>query len=1002
VTLDLFCDLETFSTVPITHGSHAYAEGSEVMLWPYAFDDGPTQVWDVTTGEPMPDDLRAGLSDPKQMTVWHNGAMFDTVVLPHAMGVHLPIERVHDTMVQAYAHALPGSLGQLCEVLQVPSDDAKSKEGKRLIQLFCKPQKFTHRLKRREDERLAEFTARVQAARDSWVGRATRLTHPVEWAEFIEYAKADITAMRECKKRMPMWNYKGFERELWHLDQKINRRGMFLDLDLARGALAAVAQAQIELAERAVVLTDGQVASTTQRNAMLDHIAEQYGVILSDLQMSTVERMHDDPETPAGLRSLLEVRLQASTTSTSKYKTALNAVSRDGRLRGTMQFCGASRTGRIGHRLMQPGNMPRPSLKQPEIERGIEAVKAGCADLVVDNVMQLTSSAIRSVISAPPGKKLTVADLSNIEGRVQSWLASESWKLQAFADFDAGIGPDLYKMAYGKSFGVAPEDVTKDQRQIGKVMELACFGGYTPVVTSNGIKCITSVTREDLVWDGVRWVKHQGLIPRGSQRTINLAGIEVTPGHLIRTKGTWTQAQELVSCEKTLSLALVTGSENLPSYLRSESERARVTPTWLSSSVHAARSPTKCSPTTYAKGLVHGVQLALKRLLGIGVRIGTPTRVSAQMTPTVGGYSTESPRQLPDATAQIAGSTQGMVDGAYSFMSLGAKIKRLFSRTYSRLTGGTNQKMTWTAPTLTRGTNPVIYGSYQRDKTGAATSAPSEKCSSESSTSKPVYDLLNCGPRHRFTVLTERGPLIVHNCAYAGGVGAFVTFSAAYAIDLEDFATKVMSTAPGWVVDEAESFYEWVTKKKKGADHGLSKDAFVACDIVKRVWRHAHPEISSYWGELENACKAAIENPGLTIECRRVKVRRDGAWLRIALPSGRAICYPSPKIVDGAITYMGVHQYTRKWSRLTTYGGKIFENICQAVARDVMFWTMPVIDAAGYEIILSIHDELLTETPDTPDYSHESLAAMMAAPPPWALDMPLAAAGFECKSYRKG
>ena len=260
--------------------------------------------------------------------------------------------------------------------------------------------------------------------------------------------------------------------------------------------------------------------------------------------------------------------------------------------------------------------------------------------------------------------------------------------------------------------------------------------------------------------------------------------------------------------------------------------------------------------------------------------------------------------------------------------------------------------------------------------------------------------MLNCGPLNRFTVLTERGPLIVHNCGYAGGVGAFATFASGYNINLDDLAVKVLPTAPSWAVLEAEGFYEWMDKQGK-IDGSMSRDAFVACDTVKRVWRYAHSQISMHWSELEEACKEAIDNPQVTITVRKVKVRRDGAWLRIVLPSGRAICYPAPQIVDKAITYMGVHQFSRKWVRLTTYGGKVFENICQAVARDVMATNMPLIEAAGYAITLTIHDELITETPDLPEYNSDDLSRRLAACPPWALDMPLAAAGFETYAYRK-
>ena len=677
-------DTETYSEVPINCGTHAYAAGAEVMLFAWAVDDAPAQVWDLTADPTPPPEFMRALAECTEF--WFHNSHFDRTVMRHALPNLCPgLTGWRDTMVQALSHGLPGSLGQLCEVLKVPTDQAKDKEGRRFIQLFCKPRHAT-------------------------VRRATRHTHPSEWARFVDYARLDVEAMREVHKRLPSWNYKGEELDLWHLDQRINDRGVAIDMALVAGAIEAVRLAQLELASRTVDMTEGQLASTTQRNATLDHIAEQYGIILSDLQMATVERMVADSETPPGLRALLDIRLQTSTTSTSKYKTLLRGTSADGRLRGTLQFNGASRTGRWAGRLFQPQNLPRPTLKQEDIDAGIAALKAGCADLVTDNVMRLTSSAIRSCIIAPPGKKLVVADLSNIEGRVQCWLTNEEWKLQAFRDFDNGDGPDLYKLAYGKSFGVSPKDVTKDQRQVGKVQELA---------------------------------------------------------------------------------------------------------------------------------------------LG-----------------------------------------------------------------------------------------------------------------------------------------------------YAGGVGAFVTFASAYGIDLDELAKKVLPVAPSWAVLEAEGFYEWMDKQGK-IDGSMSRDAFVACDTLKRAWRYAHSQISMHWSELEEACKEAIDNPQVTITVRKVKVRRDGAWLRIVLPSGRAICYPAPQIVEKAITYMGVHQFSRKWVRLTTYGGKVFENICQAVARDVMATNMPLIEAAGYAITLTIHDELITETPDLPEYNSDDLSRRLAACPPWALDMPLAAAGFETYAYRK-
>lgn len=180
---------------------------------------------------------------------------------------------------------------------------------------------------------------------------------------------------------------------------------------------------------------------------------------------------------------------------------------------------------------------------------------------------------------------------------------------------------------------------------------------------------------------------------------------------------------------------------------------------------------------------------------------------------------------------------------------------------------------------------------------------------------------------------------------FGGGCGAFITFSLAFNIDLEAMADKAYSNIPQSTLDEAASFLEWQLGQGK-SQFGLSDKAFIVCESFKRLWRESHPATSSYWKDLEGVVRSAIQNPGQTLTCRKHKVRRDGAWLRIMLPSGRYLCYPSPRVEDdGGITYMGVNQYTRKWERIRTYGGKCVENCTQAAARDVIARSMPRIEA---------------------------------------------------------
>jgi DNA polymerase len=232
------------------------------------------------------------------------------------------------------------------------------------------------------------------------------------------------------------------------------------------------------LATRAAGLTDGLVSSTTQRQRFIDYLRDVRGFEPEDLTKGTVESLLKGDLDPK-VRELLEIRQQASATSPAKYKVLIEATSHDGRLRGTIQFCGAARTGRDAGRIFQPQNLPRsPDWFDGDVQEAtIAAFKHDCEDIIYDNVSERCAFAVRGALLAAPGRKLVIADLSNIEGRVLAWLAGEDWKIEAFKLYDRGEGPDLYKVTAGRILGKDPFDVTKSERQTqGKVPELA--GGY--------------------------------------------------------------------------------------------------------------------------------------------------------------------------------------------------------------------------------------------------------------------------------------------------------------------------------------------------------------------------------------------------------------------------------------------------------------------------------------------------------------------------------------------
>jgi DNA polymerase bacteriophage-type len=140
----------------------------------------------------------------------------------------------------------------------------------------------------------------------------------------------------------------------------------------------------------------------------------------------------------------------------------------------------------------------------------------------------------------------------------------------------------------------------------------------------------------------------------------------------------------------------------------------------------------------------------------------------------------------------------------------------------------------------------------------------------------------------------------------------------------------------------------------------------------------------------------------MTLTFGRLKLRRDESWLRILLPSGRALCYPSPRIdEDNRLSYMGVNNYSRKWERIPTYGGKFAAEVTQGTARDVIADAMPRAEGAGYEIVLTVHDEIVTEVPDDERFSGSGLANILTTNPAWTDGLPLAATSFEGKRYGK-
>lgn len=984
----LWADLETRSGNPITSGSYVYAEDSEVLLFMYALDDAPVQVWDAASGQPMPQDLHDYLSAGQQVELAFHNTGFDRVQLitwPWARKYPMPPERFYCTMTAARMAGMPGGLDDLCQALEMPEGYSK-KDGNALIRKFCIP------------NATGQFTQPWEAAAD--------------WQRFVEYGVRDVVAMREAMRRIPNMLANPVERALAAYSDVMNDRGIPVDRDLANKAMLQADRFKSD-ARRSATKLVGDDFNPASQKAILE-FASVYGIKLDDARGATLEKLLDSAVgnelLPPVLQKVLALRVRSNKASTAKYSSLLKGTNRDDRARGLVSFYGAGRTGRDAGRRFQPQNLARPvyigeRMKTLTMAEACEIIKAGTAAFHVDNPMQLLSDAVRGTVAAPAGKKFCGADLSAIEGRVLPWLMGEDWKTQYFRDLDAGrVKYDGYELAYAAAFGANPETVTKAQRTLGKPVELACFAAATMVVTSNGARAIVDVTTEDLLWDGVEWVQHQGLVARGVKRVVRVDGIQVTPDHLIKTGATWTPAQTLVTDACTLSLALATGS----GALRSLGMKLAPTGEFPTTTHSATAGPrlTKSLQPTCEKAPQHNALSALaKRRRKPGQRGIQATLTCSLMWSIDAACSTASHRPYNGAVTPIPLTMRGTGIGVSRYSLSGSKTGGRFCSIYSPLTGGITRCSTWTASTLTRATSPVTFGSSHALRT-TSTGEPSRRCSGESMPSKPVYDILNAGPRNRFTVLTDSGALVVHNCGFGGGVGALITFATLYRIDLDAMAAAAREVAdPSLWADCADSF-DWF--EEKGRTYGLSRDTWTGCQYIVKAWRRKHPATVAGWARAEDAFRLAINSPGVVFGmAHKTTVVNHGGWLFVTLPSGRSLVYPKAFEMrpegksKGQLAFWGVNPFTKKWGVIYTYSGRLSENITQAVARDVLLWAVPKAEAAGYATVLRVHDELLCEVPDDPYYSGKTLARIMATPHPWCHDLPLNAVGEDIYRYQK-
>lgn len=445
---ELHLDLETRSTVDLRKsGVYPYAMHPDTDVWVacWSIGDAPVQAW--YPGQPCPPALAEHVEAGGD--IYAHNAQFERVNWLHILGPRygwpMPkLEQWHCTAAMAAAMALPRDLAGAGKALGL--DVQKDKEGAALMLRMARPRKV-------KDD-----------------GALTWWNEPAKLKRLTEYCALDVEVERLLTKKLrPL---PPIERQIYLADQRINDRGVTVDLELVHAAQRMAALAAERLDARITEATGWQVTKTTKASDLTKWLGSQ-GVDAESVDKATVRELLAGDSLPDHVREVVEMRQAGAKSSTAKLKAMVSAACPDGKVRGMFLYHAAS-TGRVAGRLIQLQNMPRGTVEG--VENAIPLILSGDIDLTEDlfgSALDVISSALRSMLTASPGNRLIANDYKAIEGRVLAWLGGERWVLDAYA-----AGTDLYVATYSRSFNIPIEEVTKAQRQIGKAADLGLgFGG---------------------------------------------------------------------------------------------------------------------------------------------------------------------------------------------------------------------------------------------------------------------------------------------------------------------------------------------------------------------------------------------------------------------------------------------------------------------------------------------------------------------------------------------
>ena len=459
---NLSIDIETYSGANLSkRGVYRYSEESDftVLLFGYSVDGSDVQVVDLACGERLPDEIRAALTDDS-VTKWAFNAQFERVCLSRFLG--MPTGRYLDpgawrcTMVWAATLGLPLSLEGVGAILGL--EKQKLKEGKALVRFFSTPGQ----------------------AKDGTPFRRMPEDAPEKWSQYKAYNLRDVETEMAIQAQLSKFPVSDAEWRNYHLDQRINDRGVMLDRTLVWQAIRCNEQFKLSHLEQARTITGLENPNSP---AQLKAWLAENGVEAESISKAAVVRMLEEADGEVELA--LSLRQELAKSSVKKYAAMEAAIGSDDRARGLIQFYGANRTGRYAGRLVQVQNLPQNHL--PDLSQARPLIRDGCyeaVDLLYDSVPLVLSELIRTAFIPRPGCRFYVADFAAIEARIIAWIAGEQWRQRVFES-----GGDIYCASASQMFHVPVEKngLNGHLRQKGKIAELALgYGGSVGALKAMG------------------------------------------------------------------------------------------------------------------------------------------------------------------------------------------------------------------------------------------------------------------------------------------------------------------------------------------------------------------------------------------------------------------------------------------------------------------------------------------------------------------------------------